>query len=113
MKKIKKPSEHQIGVTLSWLIIINAFSAALADVISDYVMPGWPWAFIVVACCFTNLLHLDRIKDLEGLAESGRRLCAASEELRQLAIKQRSIIQAQDEEIKRQKGEQYENIDQK
>lgn len=112
MKKIKKPSEHQIGVTLSWLVIINAFSAALADVISDYVMPGWPWALIVVACCFTNLLHLDRIKDLEELAESGIRLCVASEKLRELCIKQRSIIQAQDEEIKKLKGEQYENIDQ-
>jgi hypothetical protein len=106
MKKIKKPSEHQIGVTLNWLVIINAFSAALADVISDYVMPGWPWALVVVACCFTNLLHLDRIKDLEELAESGRRLCVATEELIQHAIKQRSIIQAQDEEIKRLKGEQ-------
>lgn len=112
MKKIKKPSEHQIGVTLNWIIIINAFSAALADVISDYVMPGWPWALIVVACCFTNLLHLDRNKDLEELAESGRRLCVASEELLQLFIKQRSIIQAQDEEIKKLKGEQHENIDQ-
>lgn len=79
MKKIKKPSEHQIGVTLSWLIIINAFSAALADVVSEYVMPGWPWALIVVACCFTNLLHLDRIKDLEGVAVSAGRLCVVSE----------------------------------
>lgn len=113
MKKIKKPSEHQIGVTLSWLIIINAFSAALADVISDYVMPGWPWALIVVACCFTNLLHLDRIKDMEGLAKSCRRLCVASEELRQQFIKQRSIIQAQEEEIKQLKGEQHENQNQK
>lgn len=113
MKKIKKPSEHQIGVTLSWLIIINAFSAALADVVSEYVMPGWPWALIVVACCFTNLLHFDRIKGMESVVESSLRLCAALEELGQLAIKQRSIIQAQKEEIKQLKGEQHENQNQK
>lgn len=106
MKKWKKPSEHQVVVALEWIIIINALAAAVMDIVNPGTLTGWIWALCTALTGFVGLMRLDRIKDLEELAESARRLCNVAEALRELAIKQRSIMQAQEEEIKRLKGEQ-------
>lgn len=107
MRKWKKPSEHQVMVALEWIIIINALVAAVVDIVNPGTLTGWMWALCTALAGVVGLMRLDRIKRLEELAESGRRLCMAAKELRELAIKQRSIIQEQDEEIKRLKGEQH------
>lgn len=105
--RFKKPTEHQVMVVLEWVIIINALVAAVADIVNPGTLTGWVWALCTALAGVVGLMRLDRIKKIEELAESGRRLCMAAQELRELAMKQRNIIQAQVEEIKRLKGEQH------
>lgn len=109
MKKLKKPSGHQIMVVLEWIIIINAVVAFAADIVSPATVPGWIWALCTAMHGFVGLMRLDRIKGLEKVAESAMELCIVSEVVGKLVNEQKSIIREQAEEIIRLKGEEAEH----
>lgn len=83
----------------------------------SYTSDAWLWPMLAgyaVACAVSYLREIREMQEEQkAIAESSERLCSASQALRELALKQQSIIQAQAREIERLKGEHHEGTDQK
>jgi hypothetical protein len=99
-------------------VAVCIIRSLLYVVYPSYTSDAWLWPMLAGyagACAVSYLCEIREMQEgRKAIAESSERLCSAAQLLRELAIKQKSIIQAQAKEIERLKGEHHdEGTDQK
>lgn len=115
--------KEEIVYKAVWILGAIAVAACIIRsllyvVYPSYTSDAWLWPILDGYAGVCALSYLRKIREMQeeqkAIAESSERLCSASQLLRELALKQKSIIQAQAKEIERLKGEHHdEGTDQK
>lgn len=99
-------------------VVACIIRSLLYVVYPSYTSDAWLWPMLAgyAGACAVSFLReiMEMREEQKAIAESSERLCSASQALRELALKQQSIIQKQAKEIERLKGEHRdEGTDQK